>query len=658
MTNAGQHSRDTSRPLNGAFKAACLTLLWLSLMPLLLGMPPALAVVASLAPGGASLLALRQPLPIWVRALLLVGTGMLIWIVQARWGDYRSALIACLVAAFLMKSTELTTVRAGYGIVGLVLFGPFLAFILDTGESWTMALGLVILMLALALAGALTEWQDRLSSRRWHSHLGEVGRLALLAVPLAAAAFWLLPRPSSPLWGLPSSGRAQTGIDANMAPGDLRQMLEDSATAFRVDFEGARPAPNGLYWRGLTLGTFDGRSWLPSLHSARGFSDNQLSIGANAPPPLRYTVSMEPTGQSYLFTLDPLADAPDNARRFQDNRLASLRPLRGFTRWAGLSAQPGARLDRNGLDVSERRAMLALPASFNPRTRALARAWRSEGKTDREVVQAALAFFRTQFSYSLEPPLLGRHSVDEFLFDTREGYCEHFSSAFAVLMRSAGLPTRIVIGYQGGLATSPTGLLVRQADAHAWNEVWLRGQGWVRVDPTAALAQERSPAPGQELSGFQRFGAGGGFDWLRRGWEGWFGGFDGERQRELLQALGLARIPPAWLGTMVAVALLAGMAAAGRWAFRVRLPRVPPELSAWLAWTQRLRRRGYAIRAHETPLGLLAHLTPHWPAETLHELQACVTSFCRWRYMDETSPGLASRIRALPAPKKPNEKAA
>ncbi len=283
------------------------------------------------------------------------------------------------------------------------------------------------------------------------------------------------------------------------------------------------------------------------------------------PAPFRYVVQMEPTEQKWLFALDYPALIPAKAKLTIDYQLITSRPITQLRDY--VMASDPAFSDSPVLKQTLLRAALELPEGFNPRTAAMMSDWRKEARSDAEIVQRALQYFnQQQFHYTLNPPLLSRHTVDEFLFDTQEGFCEHYASAFTVMMRMAGIPARVVTGYQGGYYNNiGSYVLVRQSDAHAWSEVWIRGSGWTRIDPTAAVAPERvqqgavdSLEQRRHMFDFQWLrNARNTFDLFQRGWNNWVVAFGSDRQSRLLSFFGWEVAGPARLViTMVAMILV------------------------------------------------------------------------------------------------------
>jgi transglutaminase-like putative cysteine protease len=314
------------------------------------------------------------------------------------------------------------------------------------------------------------------------------------AAPAALALFLLFPRVPGPLWGLPQDAYSgMTGLSETMSPGTLSSLALSDSIAFRAEFQGDPPPQMQRYWRGPVLWDFDGRTW----------SIGPAFMVEFVPPrggraSYRYEVVLEPHNRHWLFALETAASVPTGARASFDRQLVATSPVRARMRYELTSVvlpEPETSESAGTL-----RRALRLPAGSNPRAGALAAQWRAAARNDAEVVSRAIAFLRQGgYQYTLEPPLLGEHPVDEFLFATKAGFCEHFSSAFVFLARAAGVPARVVTGYQGGDLNSVDSIItVRQSDAHAWAEVFLTGRGWVRVDPTAAAV------PGRIESGMAR----------------------------------------------------------------------------------------------------------------------------------------------------------
>jgi protein-glutamine gamma-glutamyltransferase len=382
-----------------------------------------------------------------------------------------------------LKLLETRTQRDIY-IITLIIYFVSLAALLEGDSFWLLAYLIGVCWLTTATLLRLTSSGP---APGWRRSLRYGGRVLAQALPLALV-FWLLfPRFAQPLWRIPNDSQtAVSGLSDTMSPGDITQLALSDEVAFRVRFESATPPNRERYWRGPVLDVFDGHTW----------SRSPSSQGAPALKPLgpsyKYTVMMEPHQHRWIFMLDwPSSWNLPRAELSSDYTLMQYEPLSRPVDVVGASyTQVEATAP---LNARTRSRDLRLPVERNPRTKALAQELRSSHADDMEFIQAVLAMFTQQpFFYTLTPPKLSDDSVDEFLFNTKRGFCGHYASAFAALARAAGIPARVVTGYQGG-TLNPYGdyWILRQSDAHAWTEVWIEGRGWVRIDPTAAIAPER-----------------------------------------------------------------------------------------------------------------------------------------------------------------------
>jgi transglutaminase-like putative cysteine protease len=572
------------------------------LLPLLLQLPPVLAWGIGLGGLAITVLSWRRPLPAWLRLPLLLIA--LLAVSRELPGIGRDTACAVLAAMLALKPAETITRRDGRSLTGFALFAPFATFLLDQGPL-SLLLGVLASVLALlAMQRLTTEAVGLPPSRPWPA-LRKVLWLIGLGLPLALAAFWLFPRLPTPLWGLPQRAAAVPGLSDTMTPGSMFELLLDDSPAARVQFFGTTPAPSQMYWRGPVLWDFDGRTW----HQARDLLDLPPPPMQPAGPRWDYQLDLEPTESRQLIALDLPTRLPDGARANYDFTPQALQKQDGVSRWRMQSAPPAA--FEPTLSPRLRARALALPTGYNPRTLALGRQWRREagedadGQRDAAIAARALAMIRREFAYTLNVPPAGRNEVDDFLFERKQGYCEHFSSAFVVLMRAAGIPARVVTGYAGGYRNPVGGYwLIRKSDAHAWAEIWLPRRGWVRIDPTAAVAPERiydtlaDRRPGR-IGGVIALGpVFDAADWLRRGWNDLVLGFNAQRQQRLLDALGLDRLGSAGLGLLFA---LAASLAIGWVAWQVtRTPRPrDPLLRAWQRLERRYRRLDRARAVHE-----------------------------------------------------------
>ena len=448
-------------------------------------------------------------LPAWI-TLLLVATGAWRWTADRRgwplpprWMRATAAVAA--TVAVLASYRTLNGIEAGTAF--LVLMAGVKLLETRTSRDLTVVVFICYFLLYAALlrdqqlrqlpwllagvlvaTGALMRVHAGTAGDSLREVLRRTAVLMLQAAPLALALFLLFPRLPGPFWGIAAGDSARTGLNDEMTPGDISDLSVSGEPAFRVRFLGAVPPPAQRYWRGPVLHEFDGRSW----RRTRGQAFPQQQVVA-AGEPVDYQVTLEPHDRNWILALDLATQWPEReAYRSFDFQLLAPRPLTEVTTYR-LSSHTQYRAGLT-LPESVRRKGLQLPQEGNPRAMALGRELAARHSRDPQAIaDAMLRTFREQpFVYTLEPPKLADDAVDEFLFDTRRGFCEHYASAFTFVMRAAGVPARVVLGYQGG-ELNPIGgyMLVRQSDAHAWSEIWIDERGWVRMDPTAAVAPER-----------------------------------------------------------------------------------------------------------------------------------------------------------------------
>lgn len=617
----------------------------LALLPLLLQLPTMLATVIAVAALLTAALSWRRVLPMPVRLLLVLGMlAAIVWQMGlVRPGrDTGCALLAAMLA---IKSSELRSLRDARSLLGFALFSPFAAFLLDQGPLTTLLAALAGLCALLALQ-RLAQGEGHADALPLRGQLKGVGRLLALGLPLALASFWLFPRLSTPLWGVPERAVSTPGLSDSMEPGQWLDLMADDTPALRVQFFGAVPDPDQRYWRGPVLTDFDGRRWTRD----RARTQRPPAIVDAGARGWDYQIDYEPTDRRQLVALDLPTRAPEGSTLDADMSLLSDRTLSALSRWR-LHSAPPQHFD-SALHPYLRRAALQLPAGFNPRTATLARQWRQEaGSNDEAVVRRALQWITTDFSYTLDTPVAGRDPIDEFLFGYKAGFCEHFSSAFVVLMRNAGIPARVVTGFAGGTRNRVGDYwVVRRMDAHAWAEVWLPQRGWVRVDPTAAVAPERildtlddrllAEAGNPLQQRWLQLGQMG--DWLRRGWNDLVLSFDARRQQQLFKPLGLDDLKPGQLlsgfvmAALAAVLWMAWLLARGE---RER----DPLLRAWHRLGRRYARLGLAREPHEPALLWARRVHARRPDPALLALSQ---RFADARYAG-TCTDLASLLRDL-----------
>jgi transglutaminase-like putative cysteine protease len=456
-----------------------------------------------------------------------------------------TALLATMLALKLLETRRLRDLRVATVLYGFLLIGQFL---FDQSPWLALYLG-ALLVADFAL---MADLNARVARSPVLSALRTAASLTLQALPLALVLFVLFPRLSAPLWSLGQvQEEARSGIKDWLEPGSISELVIDGQLAFRVRFDGTVPNPDGLYWRGPVLWSTDGRRWLPA---ERGRLPPPQPL-ARAEERIAYSITPEPSGQRWLFALDLPVESGTGARIAGDHQVLTDRRIEDGRSYRLVSALS---YDTGELDLAHEVAGLELPENITPRMRRLVDTWTRGAQGPEDVIREALAFFnREPFHYTLLPPRLGDNPADEFLFETRRGFCEHYASSFALLMRVAGIPARIVLGYLGG-EVNPIGgyLILRQSDAHAWVEVWLAGKGWTRVDPTAAIASARVERRGlleglasgmpvrlrlEDAGVFPRLVHGLRLlaDSLDAGWRDWVLGLSRERQQRMLDLAGL-----------------------------------------------------------------------------------------------------------------------
>lgn len=648
----GRRRRAASPALDARSRLWVLAAAASGLLPLLLQLPGTTAVAVAVIGALSALLSWKRPIPLFLRVLLAIAAlAAVLWAAGPRFGrDTGCALLAAMLA---IKPTETTGLRDGRSLVGFALFAPFAAFLLDQGPM-TMALGLVAVLCALVAMLRLAALESGLLAADSTSigRLGawQIGRLVLMGIPLALLTFWLFPRLGSPLWGLPDRAVARPGLSDTMSPGQWIDLLADDTPAARVVFFGPTPRPSQMYWRGPVMTEFDGRTWRRADWPAAPTPAPATGQG----PRYDYQLDYEPTDRRQLIALELAQSAPEGTTLSADYELSAQRPLAALTRWR-LQSQAVATFDPQPRAQVLRQA-LRLPPGFNPRTLALGQQWRREAgpQGDAAIVQRALAWIGKDFAYTLDVPLPGREIADEFLFQTRRGFCEHFSSSFVILMRAAGIPARVVTGYVGGVRNPLGGgyWIVRRQDAHAWAEVWLPQRGWVRVDPTAAVAPERIYDTLEDRAQAGETGAEGLIhmnryaqlsDWLRRNWNEAVLSFNADRQSRLLEPFGVDRLDQTKLGLLFALAFgaaLLGMA----WLLARGEREADPLLRQWHRLGRRYRRFGLQPAASEPamPWAQRVALARRSSADKNQALISLSQRFAQARYA-----GAPADVRAL-----------
>ncbi len=621
--------------------------------------PPAPLVWACAAFGGGVLLHVDR-MPLWAAAAALALIAWRLVTARARgWypGTTTRALLALgLVALVFSRFHTLNGLAAGTTLLVLMAALKLLETRQPRDEFVMVCAGLFLLLaacldrqqLSRAPLYALQAWvccaalaTIATPSCRSTQALRLGGRALLLAVPLALALFVFFPRLGGAFWAIPRSDVALTGLSDAMTPGGITQLVASYEPAFRVTFLGAAPPPPERYWRGPVLHEFDGSTWRRSYAELRERQPLEY-LGT----PYHYRLTLQPNRRRWWLALDTPAQSPDaHVLLNYDNQLLATDPVNepisftalSYTRWR--ATQP--------LAPSARREDTALPPTGNPRTRELAQELHARAGSDAAFLHAVLEYLRTGgFVYSLDPQPLGSDAIDDFLFNTRAGFCGHYASSLVVLMRAAGVPARVVTGYLGG-EWNPIGgyFVVRQSDAHAWTEVWLPERGWTRVDPTAVVAPERLQRgigdllPGA-LSGPERLLRGS--RWLNQLLQRWDAAntwwadhvvrFDYAAQLRLLARMGVHAPGTRHLGWAFMAALCIWLALVAWHVGRSGRPPRPDALArAYGRLCRKLARIAPARAPHQGPLSLAAAVLSRRP-ELRATVQPLLERYAQLRY--------------------------
>jgi transglutaminase-like putative cysteine protease len=478
----------------------------------------------------------------------------------------RHAGTALLIIMLCLKLTEFKTSRDATVIVFLGYFIVITSFLF----SQSIPIAIYMMVTVILLTTTLIAFQHQTQSQTQHIKLAS--QLLLYSIPLAIVLFLLFPRVSGPLWGLPEDAfNARTGITDTMSPGNISNLTNSYEVAFRVKFDKNIPQPEHRYWRGPVLWSYDGNTWTaPEYERIESpFINYQGYSEATS-----YTVTLEPHQQHWLFALDIPATIPNQAKLTPELQILSYKPVTQVKRYS-LTSYSQYQLPAH--DYLSPRRYLALPENISPRAQLLIDQWKSKYRSSQQIINQALDYFmQNDFYYSRKPPLLFDDPVDEFLFATRKGYCEHYASAFTVLMRMAGIPARVITGYYGG-EINPLGnyMIIRQSDAHAWSEVYLKDKGWLRIDPTSVIPPDRIEA-NEDIVRIQPDSSkaitlGKDISWLNQSfkslhnlvdsinniWNQWVIGYNNNKQVALFKAFGVPEITWQGLSTLLFIILAA-----------------------------------------------------------------------------------------------------
>lgn len=559
----------------------------------------------------------------------------------------RQAGVGLLVIMLCLKLMEMNAQRDVGVVIGLGFFVVITVFLFDQ----SIFMGIYMLLVVTLLVTALIAFsRDQSVIPQW-ANLQKAGIILAQALPLALLLFFLFPRIPGPLWSLPTDGAgAGTGLSDSMSPGNISQLSDNDSVAFRVQFDTALPPPQKRYWRGPVFTQFDGRTWSGPYPQRL---KNHLSIDSHyqvSGEPSLYTVTLEPHQRRWLFALDLPAIIPADSHLSADYEIIANHPVRQLVRYS-MRSFTNYQLAKNDLpDIS---LYLQLPTESGPRARKLAQQLRQNAADDADFVQIILNYIAEQpFYYTRQPPLLLDDPVDEFLFDRRRGFCEHYASAFVFLMRAAGVPARVVTGYQGGEMNPQSDyFIVRQSDAHAWTEVWLREKGWRRIDPTAVIPAGRienqqdlarilpeMAETGATPSWLKKIGRQLNFGWdrINHAWNQWVVNYNTQRQQDFLSQIlanvGFGNIDWQEMISLLVAGMTLVMAVVAVYLLRPWNRRnQDPAQVAYGRFCQRLSRHGMQRQPTEGPLDFARRAGQQYP-QRARDISRITALYERQRY--------------------------
>ncbi len=548
----------------------------------------------------------------------------------------REVGVMLLIVMLCLKVLEMKMKRDAMVVIFLGFFLALTNFL----YSQTILMGAYMFVCVWLLVATLIGFNRINSDASIKQRLVPAAWLLFQSIPLMIVFFILFPRVSGPLWNTPQEMQARTGLSDSMSPGDISKLSQSDAIAFRVEFEGAVPNNTDLYWRGPVLGMQSGRGW--RMYDALPVSKVEYTALG---PETRYRVTLQPHNKPWLFALDIPSALPPNAIMLADYQMRSREPVSALRAYS-IASHLNYRIDAES-SPAELQRYLNYNQRINPRTIALGKQMRLRHPDTKVLIEELMRMYNREFTYTLEPPTLGANPMDEFLFETKLGFCEHYAGSFALIMRAAGVPSRVVTGYQGG-EVNPVSrqLVVRQAEAHAWTEVWLSDLGWLRVDPTFAVSPLRinrgmSAALGpigvfDNLLAADRLGilrsVAYTWDAINTEWNRWVVGFNQERQRGMFDGIGIPDVD--W--RTLAIWLIGGVFIAGGGVGLILLARgyrnrKSPVDAAFEHFCAQMARQGLCRSASEGPVDFLKRVELARPAVSA-KARAVIEAYVAARY--------------------------
>jgi len=560
----------------------------------------------------------------------------------------------------LMMCLKLTEMRGERDIFQCLFLGYFVVVVgfLFSQSIW---MGLYMLVVIVNITASLIAYAHggkmKVNLSPFH-YLKIASNIILQAFPVAILLFLLFPRLPGPLWSIPEDEySAKTGLSDTMSPGNISNLTDSYAVAFRAKFEKQPERVNDLYWRGLVLWYYDGRTWSNPNAKINKRYDLAFKVGGER---LNYSVTLEPHDKQWLFAVDLPAQIPFDSYVTPEFQLMANEPVNQLMRYS-LSSYPQYQLERNNPPAEH---FSALPLRVAPRAEKLVMQWKQETTEPAKLVKKALDYFRSEpFYYSRNPPLLTNNPIDEFLFSTRKGFCEHFASSYAVLMRLAGIPARVVMGYHGGEVNPISDyVIVRQSSAHAWVEVWLANSGWVRIDPTSVIPESRVEnvddlsriqplshrvlLANADLSWLSESMRNMGFLWdaVNNRWNQWVIGFNDEKQRDLMEWLGMERAGGYIQVVLMASGIVIVLLLASLVLFRNKKIQLTEVQKLYQRFCRKIAKRGIQRVGSEGAVHFSGRIAQKYPQMSAIA-NAITDDYYKIRYAGASDPELIHRLR-------------
>ncbi len=628
----------------------------------------------------------------WIPSFFLLTLAMKFWMepkgYRLRSATWKLVLAAVTLAAIFFSYGSLKGIEPGVSVLVVLMSLKILEahtareFQVMVMIAWVLCLcgfflsqdlviALCLLAAVVVLLVALVQFHGGPSPGSFWSPVGVTCKLLAQATPLVVLLFLLFPRINTGFrFEIRDLRSAASGFSDRLSPGSIASLTNSSDIAFRAEFPDRKTRPPGpMYWRGIVMWHCEGMEWrapyargssesgAPSLR--RAGSGRALPVQPTGDKAIRQWITIAPHGAHWMFALDRPFEVPPKAVLARGNYLWSVQPIRKVRRYEVVSSPE---VTEKELQPRERKEALEVPASISPAVRELAQSWIAQNSNPRAIVNSALQFFRTQrFRYSLSPGEYKKNDLDQFLFHRRVGFCEHYATSFATLMRLAGIPARVVVGYLGG-EYNDLGrfFLVRQADTHAWCEVWFPDSGWTRVDPTSAVAPGRASL---DLNSFLARRVASGeiearrsafvtqltqsaiFTNIRLAWEAvnyeWDTrvlGFDADVQESLLASAGIASRRPSLLITEILVLVAALLVIYAGWMQLRTRSRVDRVKALYERFCRRAARLGVRRNPWEGPSDFSRRAAKLLPDES-ERIQQISNTYIALRYSPK-SPAL------------------